>query len=66
MSTFEIAPDTAQRVAVVIEKNKAGTWSLGSYLVMADGRRHRRGLATFEAYGDAAAALEKVWKEIAA
>jgi hypothetical protein len=28
MSTFEIAPDTAQRVAIVIEKNKAGTWSL--------------------------------------
>ena len=43
MSTFEVAPDSAQRVAIVIEKNKAGTWSLGGYLVMADGRRHRQG-----------------------
>jgi len=64
MSTFEIAPDAAQRVAVVIEKNKAGTWSLGSYLVMADGRRQRRGLGAFEDYADAAAALEKTWQRI--
>ena len=64
MSTFEIAPDTAQRVAIVIEKNKAGTWSLGSYLVMADGRRHRHGLGTFKDYADAAASLEKTWKRL--
>jgi len=64
MSTFEIAADTAQRVAIVIEKNKAETWSLGSYLVMADGRRHRQGLGTFEDYAEAAAALEKAWQRL--
>ena len=64
MSTFEIFPDTAQRVAIVIEKNKAGTWSLGSYLVMADGRRHRHGLGTFKDYADAASSLEKAWERL--
>ena len=64
MSTFEIAADTAQRLAVVIEKNKAGTWSLGCYLVIADGRRRRRGLGTFDNYSDAAEALEKTWQRI--
>jgi len=64
MSTFEIAPDTAQRVAIVIEKNKAGTWSLGSYLVMADGRRHRHSLGTFKDYADAAASLKKAWERL--
>ena len=64
MSTFEVAADTAQRVAIVIEKNKAETWSLGSYLVMADGRRHRQGLGTFNDYAEAAAALEKAWQRM--
>ena len=64
MSTFEVAADTAQRVAIVIEKNKAETWSLGSYLVMADGRRHRQGLGTFDDYAEAAAALEKAWQRM--
>ncbi len=64
MSTFEIAADTAQRLAVVIEKNKAGTWSLGSYLVKADGQRQRRGLGAFDNYSDAAEALEKTWQRI--
>ena len=64
MSTLEIATNTPQRVAIVIEKNKAGTWSLGSYLVMADGHRHRQGLGTFEDYADAAASLEKAWMRL--
>jgi hypothetical protein len=64
MSTYEVAADTAQRVAIVIEKNKAETWSLGSYLIMSDGRRRRRGLGTFEDYADAAVALEKAWQRL--
>jgi len=64
MNTFEVSADTAQRVAIVIEKNKAETWSLGSYLVMADGRRHRQSLGIFDDYADAAAALEKAWQRL--
>ena len=62
MNGFELRPDTPQRVAIVIEKNKADTWSVGSYLVSADGRRHRKGLGSFTEYGDAAAALKSVWE----
>jgi hypothetical protein len=41
MSTFEIAPDTAQRVAIVIEKNKAGTWSLADAAAALEKAWHR-------------------------
>ena len=57
-------PPTPRSGWIVIEKNKAETWSLGSYLVMADGQRHRHGLGTFEDYADAAAALEKAWRRL--
>jgi len=32
-----MTPDTPQRVAIVVEQNKSGSWSVASYLVTAGG-----------------------------
>ena len=55
--------ETPQRVAIVIEKNKCETWSVGAYLVTADGQRDRRSLGVFESYDAAAKSLKQVWQQ---
>ncbi|MCP4329220.1 MAG: hypothetical protein GY791_12370 [Alphaproteobacteria bacterium] len=61
---MQIQSNTAQRIAIVIEQNKSGSWSIAAYLVKADGKRERRSLGVVEDYGQAADTLEKVWAEI--
>lgn len=61
---MDITPDTPQRVAIVIEQNKAGTWSVGTYLMTVDGRRERRQLGVFETHAEAANALKHSWQHI--
>ena len=61
---MKINADTPQRLAVVVEQNKAGNWSVGAYLVTADGRRERRGLAIRDSYDDAASLLKEIWQDI--
>ena len=61
---MQIALDTPQRVAIVIEKNKSDTWSVAAYLVRADGMRDRRSLATCESYAEATKTLKRVWQHV--
>ena len=61
---MQMTAETPQRVAVVVEQNKSGSWSVAAYLVSVDGRRERRSLAVRDAYEDAAAALETVWQSV--
>ncbi len=62
---MDITPNTPQRMTVLIEQNKSETWSVATYLVMADGRRDRRSLGVFETYREAAEALRRSWQNIA-
>ena len=54
---------TPQRVTLVIEKNKCETWSIGAYLITADGQRERRSLGVFESYSDATDSLKSAWQQ---
>ncbi len=58
---MEFTLDTPQRVAIVVEKNKADTWSVSAYLVTVDGRRERRQLGVFENHDEAAKGLKRSW-----
>lgn len=60
---MDLPMETPQRVAIVIEKNKCETWSVGAYLVTADGQRDRRSLGVFESYDAAASSLRQVWQQ---
>ena len=59
---MQIEPRTPQRVAIVVEKNKADTWSVAAYLVTAEGQRSRRSLGVFDTYADAAKSLQAAWE----
>ncbi|MDJ0611586.1 MAG: hypothetical protein QNJ67_21615 [Kiloniellales bacterium] len=59
---MELTLDTPQRVAIVVEKNKADTWSVSAYLVTVDGRRERRQLGVFETHDEAAKGLKRSWQ----
>ncbi len=61
---MDVESDTPQRVTVVIEKTKAETWSIGAYLITADGRRDRRALGVFETYKEAAGSLRGAWQSV--
>ena len=58
-------PLMPQRVAVVIEQNKSGTWSLAAYLISVGGHRERRRIAVRETYPEAAEALRTAWESLA-
>lgn len=60
----QMSSDTAQRVAVVAEQNKSGTWSVAAYLTTADGQRYRRALATCQSYEEATTTLRGLWQEM--
>jgi len=62
--TMQMTTETPQRVAVVVEQNKSGTWSVSAYLVTADGRRDRRSLAVRDTYEEATSALKTVWQSV--
>ena len=53
-----------QRVALVVEQNKGGSWSLAAYLVSINGQRERRGLAVRDSYPEAAALLKTAWERL--
>lgn len=55
-------PETPQRIAVVIEQNKSGTWSIAAYLVSVSGHRERRRIAVKDTYPEAAAVLRSTWE----
>lgn len=59
-----MTPDMPQRVAVVVEQNKSGTWGVAAYLVTADGNRYRRALATLPTFDAATRAVKAVWEKI--
>ncbi len=61
---LQLAPDTPQRLAIVIERNKAESWSIACYLVRADGLRERQTLTTCKKYRDATKVLERLWNEM--
>lgn len=61
---MEIDPQTPQRLAIVIEQNKSGTWSVAAYLMTADGRRERSSLSVFKTYRQAAASLRQAWSNL--
>ncbi len=58
---MEIQTHTSQRIGIVIEQNKSGSWSIAAYLIKADGKRERRSLGVFDTYGDAADSLKSIW-----
>ena len=60
---MQIEWETPQHVAIVVEKNKADTWSLRAYLLTPNGYKERRSLGVFETYEDAASHLVQVWKQ---
>ena len=55
-------PGMPQRIAIVVEQNKSGTWSVAAYLVSVNGQRERRGLAVRDSYPEAAALLTTAWE----
>lgn len=57
-------PGMPQRVAIVIEQNKSGTWSVAAYLVSVSGQRERRGLAVRDTYPEAANLLKNAWEAV--
>jgi hypothetical protein len=57
-------PGMSQRVALVVEQNKSGSWSLAAYLVSVSGQRERRGLAVRDSYPEAAALLRSAWEKL--
>ena len=61
---MDVDLDTPQRVTLVIEKTKANDWSVGAYLITADGRRDRRGLGVFETYQEATGSLKTAWQNV--
>lgn len=58
---MEIALDTPVQATVAIERNKSDTWSVGFYLIDADGRRDRRCLGVYETVVDATQAVRRFW-----
>ena len=60
-----IDPQLPQRVAVVIEQNKSGTWSIAAYLISVNGQRERRRIAVRETYKEATEALKTSWESLA-
>ena len=59
-----IDPLLPQRVAVVIEQNKSGTWSIAAYLINVNGHRERRRIAVRETYKEATEALKNAWASL--
>jgi hypothetical protein len=59
---MQIKLNTPQRVTIVVEKNKSGTWSVAAYLITAEGHRSRRSLGVFDTYTEAAESLEQAWQ----
>ncbi len=59
---MQVAQEKPQRVTVVIEQNKGGTWGVAAYLETASGRRYRRALKTCSTYEDAAKAMKHIWQ----
>lgn len=57
-------PEMPQRVALVVEQNKSGSWSLAAYLVSVNGQRERRRLAVRDSYPEAAALLRTAWEKL--
>ena len=55
-------PEMPQRVAVVIEQNKSGTWSVAAYLVSVSGHRERRRIAVRDTYVEASEVLKTAWE----
>lgn len=63
---MSIDPLLPQRVAVVIEQNKSGTWSIASYLISINGHRERRRIAVRDTYQEATEVLQTAWDSLAA
>lgn len=62
---MEIALETPVRATLAVERNKADTWSVGFYLIDADGRRDRRCLGVYESDADATEAVRSFWTKLA-
>lgn len=62
---MEIALETPVRATLAVERNKADTWSVGFYLIDADGRRDRRCLGVYKSDVDATEAVRAFWIKIA-
>ncbi|WP_422366682.1 hypothetical protein [Pelagibius sp.] len=62
---MEIALETPVRATLAVERNKADTWSVGFYLIDADGRRDRRCLGVYESDVDATEAVRTFWTKLA-
>ncbi len=61
---MDIALDTPVRATVAVERNKADTWSVGFYLIDADGRRERRCLGVYDTAVDATQAVRSFWSQM--
>ena len=61
---MEIALDAPVQATVAVERNKSDTWSVGFYLIDADGRRDRRCLGVYETDSDAKQAVRRFWSQM--
>ena len=61
---MDIALDARVQATVAVERNKADTWSVGFYLIDADGRRNRRCLGVYDSVSDATQAVRAFWSRM--